>query len=99
MGLSLGPLALPFRLALLLLRYPFALVGSVPIAGWILRRIPLLGRLFWALPSYRCSICRREFTSWGGTVRWSEARIGGRPVKVCRRGRCRRELARLLQGP
>ena len=82
----------PFRLVFGVLRFPCTILGYLPILGWVLRRLPIVGRLFWPESAIRCDLCHQEFTLEGGLVAWEVVETANGPVKVCRRRRCQSQL-------
>ena len=90
----------PFRLVLQLLRTPFVILGYLPILGFILRRLPGLGWIFWPEKAVRCDLCHSEFTIEeqhnAPFAVFDQVHARGKPLRVCRRPRCQRQIQSLL---
>ena len=84
----LALLLLPFRLVVGIVRFPFVVIGSIPLLGWGLRKVPVVGRLFWPWKRIRCEVCNSEFRLRGASYRYMDVRRYGRTIRVCDRPGC-----------
>lgn len=89
----------PLRLLMQLLRTPFVMLGYLPILGFMLRRIPGLGWIFWPEKAVRCDLCHAEFTMDeqydGPFMVFDQVHFRGESLRVCRRPRCQHRIQAL----